>query len=284
MSGQADNAPPHVIVFGNEKGGSGKSTTAMHVTCALLRDGFAVGALDMDVRQRSLGRYLENRQIYMDRHGVDLTMPELLSVPAEAIDAASSADATGEAAFWSALIDAARGRLDYLVVDCPGSDTPLSRLAHAHADTLVTPLNDSFIDFDLLARIDPETYAVRTPSLYSERVWEARKQRAMRREGLLDWIVMRNRLSVLDARNKRRVGEALNVLAKRIGFRLAPGFSERVIFRELFPNGLTLLDLRESGVEQTMTMSHVAARQEVRELMSALNLGASPAMHALDIA
>lgn len=274
----AQRERPHVIVFGNEKGGSGKSTTAMHVTCALLSQGFAVGALDLDIRQRSFTRYLENRRLYGERHGVELAMPDLLDLA----PGATAADVEPEPSAFATLLERHAGSLDYLVADCPGHDTPLSRLTHAHADTLVTPLNDSFVDLDLLARIDPETYAVLSPSLYSERVWEARKQKAIRRDGMLDWVVMRNRLSVLDARNKRRVGAALNALAKRIGFRLAPGFSERVIFRELFPSGLTLLDLRDERLGQSLTMSHVAARQEVRDLMTALELSGAPARHALE--
>jgi chromosome partitioning protein len=101
-------------------------------------------------------------------------------------------------------------------------------------------------------------------------VWEQKKQRAQRDGGSIDWIVMRNRLATLDARNKRRVGGLIEQLAKRIGFRLAPGFSERVIFRELFLKGLTLLDLAESGTE--MTFSHVAARQELRGLLDTIGL------------
>src|SRR3546814_12498496 len=70
----------------------------------------------------------------------------------------------------------------------------------------------------------------------------------------------RNRLAHREARNMRRVGAALGELAKRVGFRVIPGLSERVIYRELFPRGLTLLDLAAMG--QT-SLSHVAARQEL---------------------
>ena len=50
----------HVIVLGNEKGGSGKSTTAMQLFVALARAGHRVGALDLDFRQQSFFRYLDN--------------------------------------------------------------------------------------------------------------------------------------------------------------------------------------------------------------------------------
>ena len=57
----------HIIVFGNEKGGSGKSTSCMHVATALARMGHRVGALDLDLRQRSFGRYVENRRAFIAR-------------------------------------------------------------------------------------------------------------------------------------------------------------------------------------------------------------------------
>jgi chromosome partitioning protein len=133
-------------------------------------------------------------------------------------------------------------------------------------------MNDSFVDFDLLGRVDPQSWKIKGPSVYSEMVWESRKRRAMADGGTIDWVVMRNRLSTLAAKNKRRVENVLEALADRIGFRLAPGFGERVIFREMFPSGLTLLDLRSEGVDAQMSMSHVAARAEVRGLLDELNL------------
>ncbi|MHA7872240.1 MAG: division plane positioning ATPase MipZ, partial [Hyphococcus sp.] len=168
------------------------------------------------------------------------------------------------------------GDCDFVVIDCPGANTHLSRLAHLHADTIITPLNDSFVDFDLLARLNPETGRVAGPSLYSEMVWDARKQRAMTGvPGGIDWVVMRNRLSATKARNKKNMGEKLEDLAGRIGFRLARGFGDRVIYRELFPMGLTLLDLggRDAPVRLS-TMSHVTARLEIRSLIASLNLPA----------
>jgi chromosome partitioning protein len=166
-------------------------------------------------------------------------------------------------------------------VDAPGGDTFLSRLAHTNADLLITPLNDSFVDFDLLGDVNPQSMEVIRPSFYSEMVWNCRKQRARNSRQLIDWVVMRNRMSPLEARNKQRVGEALDNLAKRIGFRLAPGLSERVIYRELFPAGLTLLDLTDEGSTVTFTMSHVAARQELRDLLIVLQL---PELRGAEIA
>ena len=258
MSARTDGA--HIIVLGNEKGGSGKSTTAMHVIVGLLHEKRRVGCLDLDVRQGTLSRYVANRIEFCRRGGVRLPMPEQIGL--DPPDVAALEPAVRELALLT----------DVVVIDCPGSDTPLSRRAHAMADTLITPLNDSFIDFDVLARVDAEGVKVVRPSHYAEMVWEQRKQRALERRAPIDWIVMRNRLSALDARNKRDIAHALESLAQRIGFRLAPGFGERVIFRELFLKGLTLLDLREPGTGGGLTMSHVAARQEVRGLLQALRL------------
>lgn len=251
----------HIIVIGNEKGGSGKSTTSMHIATALARMGHRVGALDLDVRQRSFGRYLENRAAFMAREEVGLPLPilgELQSTSADDADPLSDA------------LRVLEDECDFILLDCPGSHTRLSQMAHMLADTLVTPMNDSFIDFDLLARISPEG-EILGPSIYAEMVWHARQMRAQAGAPPIDWLVLRNRLGTQEMHNKRKVGAALSNLSKRIGFRVAPGFAERVIFRELFPNGLTLLDLRDLGTRQ-LSMSNIAARQELRDLITALNL------------
>lgn len=247
----------HIIVVGNEKGGSGKSTTSMHVATALARMGHKVGGLDLDVRQRSFGRYLENRMAFTKREGLDLPTP-MLGELGEGNDPLTPA------------LHALEAECDFILLDCPGSHTKLSQMAHTLADTLITPLNDSFVDFDLLARMSPEG-KVLGPSIYAEMVWAARQMRAEAGAGPIDWIVLRNRLGTQAMHNKRKVGGALTTLSKRIGFRVTAGFSERVIFRELFPRGLTLLDLKEVGTE-SLSMSNIAARQELRDLIATLAL------------
>ncbi|HXI86561.1 MAG TPA: division plane positioning ATPase MipZ [Parvularculaceae bacterium] len=262
----------HVIVLGNEKGGSGKSTAAMHIVVALMKTGHRVAAIDLDMRQKSLSRYIENRRKFSENKGKELLFPVEPQVVASSLDSREAARAEETADFTSAL--QALSDCDYVVIDCPGADTHLSRLAHAHADTIVTPLNDSFVDFDLLARLDPVTGAVTGPSVYSEMVWSARKRRAMSGvPGGIDWVVMRNRLSAMKARNKAEMGRKLEDLSARIGYRLARGFGDRVIYRELFPMGLTLLDLggRDAPVRLS-TMSHITARIEIRSLIATLKL------------
>lgn len=250
----------HIIVVGNEKGGSGKSTTSMHVATALARMGHRVGALDLDVRQRSFGRYLENRAHFTGKEGIDLPTPLLGRLEAEMDGLDPLSRAVGEL----------EPDCDFILLDCPGSHTRLSQMAHSLADTLITPMNDSFIDFDLLARLSPEGNIL-GPSIYAEMVWGARQLRGQAGAGPIDWLVLRNRLGTQQMHNKRKVGGALDTLSRRIGFRVAPGFSERVIFRELFPRGLTLLDLKDIGTDQ-LSMSNIAARQELRDLIGELRL------------
>ncbi|TVQ52035.1 MAG: ATPase [Rhodobacteraceae bacterium] len=261
----------HVVVLGNEKGGSGKSTTAMHLFVALARQGYRIGAMDLDLRQQSFFRYLENRRAYAERKSAPLLMPEQAAVAPSDAALRAEADAQDRARLRE-TVAGLRERCDFVIIDCPGSHSVLSQQAHAEADTLITPLNDSLIDFDLLARVDPATGKVLGPSIYAEMVWRGRQMRAEAGRRPSDWVVMRNRMATLDARNKRRVGGMLAELSKRIGFRVAPGFSERVIFREMFLQGLTLLDIRAEGADQPLSMSHVAARQEVRELLRTLAL------------
>ena len=260
----------HVIVLGNEKGGSGKTTTCMHLIVALLRLGFTVGTIDIDSRQRSLSRYIENRRQTMLKEGVNLPQPQHVVVTRSAMNIVKEAEEDDRERFTQAL-NRLRATHDFVVIDSPGSDTYLSRVAHAHADTVITPINDSFVDLDVLANVDGQTMKVIKPSIYSEMVWEQKLQRAKRDGGSIEWIVMRNRLSNIDAKNKRFMTQATTELSRRIGFRVAPGCSERVIFREMFLQGLTVLDIMEMN-KAGLSLSHVAARQEVRDLLKTLRI------------
>lgn len=269
---------PHRIVFANEKGGTGKSTTAVHVAVALASQGARVAVLDLDARQRTMHRYFENRAETMRRRGITLPTATFEVYGGDSIED----------------LDALTARLseahDFVIFDTPGRDDPLARHVATRADTLVTPLNDSFVDFDLIGQVDAETFKVRRLSFYAELIWEARKKRAMatikdandgqgRRE--MDWVVVRNRTGFTEARNQKRIDTALTELSKRVGFRVASGLSERVIYRELFPSGLTLLDKGHLGELGT---SHLVARQELRTLVGGLNLpkprsAANPEVH-----
>ncbi len=248
----------HLIVMANEKGGTGKSTTAVHVGVALALAGLRTALIDLDSRQRTSTRYLENRWLHAQRHGLTLPAPDVAVV---------EDGNNGEAELAQRLQQAST--LDFIIIDSPGRDSALARAAMARADTLVTPINDSFVDFDLIGEVDGESFEVTKPSFYAELVWQARTRRAREQGRPMDWVVIRNRLSALDARNKQRMGAALDTLSKRVGFRVLPGLSERVIFREFFPRGLTLLD---RAALSDFSLSHVAARSELRALLIGLNL------------
>ncbi len=261
----------HVIVFGNEKGGTGKSTTAMHVVVALLKSGSSVAVVDLDARQRSLHRYIENREKFQPQYEALLEVPESHVIGASVHDSVKEKNSDEKDRLGSLLTELS-ARVDFIVIDCPGNDTNLARLAHSIADTLVTPLNDSFVDLDLIGQVDQMNYSVNSLSHYSEAVWESRKQRTLYKKNPLDWIVMRNRISTLNTRNMQRVHAAIEGLQTRIDFRYVPGLSERVVYRELFPKGLTLLDISALKAEEKSNMSHVAARFEIRQLIESLNL------------
>lgn len=261
----------HVIVIGNEKGGSGKTTTTMHLISALLRLGFKVASLDIDARQRSLSRYVENRLQTMEEQKIRLPMSTHHIIHKSPYNIVQEAEDDERERFEEIMQDLLPSH-DFIVIDGPGNDTFLSRFAHSYADTVITPINDSFIDLDVLGKVDGNTLKVQKPSIYSEMIWEQKLKRAKRDGGSIEWIVMRNRLSNIDARNKRFMGKAVQELARRIGFRIAPGFSERVIFRELFLKGLTVLDVIDTSSNIKVSISHVAARQEVRDLLANLKL------------
>lgn len=268
--GQARSA--HVVVLGNEKGGSGKSTTAMHVAVALMKAGQRVATIDLDSRQQSFTRYVENRRAWSVKAGLRLELPTHYCV-ARGEGARVDENEAAEFAGFAAAVSAVERTHDCIVIDTPGTDSYLMRLAHSMADTLITPLNDSFVDFDVLGTVDPATFAVTGASHYAEMVREARRQRRVLDGSLTDWVVVRNRLAMLGSRNKRLVGEGLNELALQLGFRCTDGFSERVVYREMFPRGLTALDdLHEATLGTRPNMSHLTARQEVTALLAMLRL------------
>ncbi|PWB61585.1 MAG: ATPase [Bradyrhizobiaceae bacterium] len=262
----------HVIVLGNEKGGSGKSTSAMHIAVSLLKAGQRVATIDLDSRQKTLTHYVENRRAWAAHAKLPLEVPVHFTV-ARAEGASVEANEAAEFAGFADAITAVEHTHDFVVIDSPGTDSYLMRLAHSMADTLVTPLNDSFLDFDVLGTVDATSFEVTGVGHYAEMVRDARRQRRIVDGGNTDWIVVRNRLALLGSRNKRLVGECLDQLGLRLGFRATEGFAERVVYREFFPRGLTALDnLDEATLGTRPNLSHVTARQEVRTLVERLKL------------
>lgn len=266
------NRKPHIFVVGNEKGGAGKTTCSMHLIIGLLDRGYHIASIDVDSRQGSLSSYINNRKLYNDKNpGNKVLMPVHFHIQDSTAKSITDKEEEEKNRFGQVL-DQVKDYADYIVIDTPGSYTHLSRFAHSYADTVITPVNDSFLDLDVMAKIDGETFDIVKPSIYSQMIWEQKMERAARDKGSVDWVVLRNRLANLDAHNKRNVHDALEKLSKRISFRIAPGFSERVIFRELFPQGLTLLDLKVANYNKAFSISHVAARQELRSFLEALGI------------
>ena len=268
----AVSSSAHVIVLGNEKGGSGKSTAAMHVAVALLKAGQRVATIDLDSRQKTLTKYVENRRAWARRARIELELPTHYHVRrGEGVRV--DENETAEFAGFAEAITAAEHSHDFVVIDTPATDSYLMRLAHSMADTLVSPLNDSFMDFDVLGSVDPATFAVTGESHYAEMVRDTRRKRRQLDGATTDWIVVRNRLSMIGSRNKRAIAESLNELGLRLGFRAVDGFAERLIYRELFPRGLSAFDnLDKETLGTRPSMSHVTAHQEVRALIDCLKL------------
>ena len=277
-------ADPTVIVVGNEKGGAGKSTLAIHIATGLLHAGKRVAIIDLDLRQRSMARFFASRAAWTAANGQPLPMPIEPDMGDGKLLARAGEDE--QLARFEAAFAEARAGADVILIDTPGGDTLLSRTAHGLADQIVTPMNDSFVDFDLLGQVDPVTLDLLKPSIYSESVWEARKHRALKegRNVTIDWIVVVNRMAVAEARNRRRLEERMQKLARRVGFRMGPGLRDRVIYRELFPFGLTVADLSNEIRPVSVSLAHVAARQEMRNLMQALGLESGALAAPLDAA
>ena len=268
MNTSSKSKKPYIIVLGNEKGGSGKSTTAMHVIVSLLELGFKVSSIDVDARQGTLSRYIENRRKYASEKKAKILIPDhhaLLKSTEDSFEKSKKEDEKNLSTLLASLKES-----DFIVIDTPGSDLYLSHLAHSYADTIITPLNDSFVDLDVMVHLKPDSLELDKPSIYANRIWEQKKEKAMRERGTIDWIVLRNRLSNIHSTNKQKMEKVLTALSKRLAFRCVSGFSERVIFREMFLSGLTLLDLTHVGLP--LKFSHIAAKQELRALIESINL------------
>jgi chromosome partitioning protein len=269
---QGQSGTAHVVVLGNEKGGSGKSTTALHIAVALLKAGQRVATIDLDCRQQSFTRYIANRAGWARQAGLALEVPEHACIRLGQSMQVADNEAVELEQFMTA-VSAVERTHDFIVIDTPGSDSYLMRLAHSMADTLVTPINDSFLDFDVLGTVDAASYTVTGESHYAKMAREARRKRRQHDGSSTDWIVVRNRLSMIGSRNKMLVAGVLDQLSLRLGFRAIDGLAERVMYREFFPRGLTALDdLNEATLGRRPSMGHVTAREEVIELLRKLKL------------
>lgn len=264
---QATATHAHVVVLGNDKGGSGKSTIALHIAVALLKAGQRVATIDLDCRQRSFTHYIENRRAWARRSGRALELPHhQLMHPGDGLQIADNESA--ECAEFVDAVSEVENSHDFIVIDTPGTDSYLMRLAHAMADTLVTPLNDSFMDCDVLASVDPVTYSVTGEGHYAEMVRDSRRKRRQLDGVSTDWIVVRDRLPTPESRDKAGVAGLLDDLSWRLGFRSIDGLAEREVYRELFLRGLTALDETMPGTGPVA--EYESARTEVTRLLAQL--------------
>ncbi len=258
----------HIIVFANEKGGVGKSTSAFHTCIALCNAGERVASLDVDLRQLTLDRALSARIETAREYGVTLPGPEqiLLVQPNEKE--------------LETKLQMARIHYNFIVIDVGGHDSAIARRAIYMADTIVTPVNDSFIDLDMLGRIDPRTGEMKTLGNFARLVEHLKEPGLGFRQKPLDWVVMQNRSRSLGTKNARKVVDALEKIAPAAGFRLVPGLRERVTYRELFPLGLTLFDL---NAVPGHGRAQPAARAEIWAMLRALNLPSEALAQAVHI-
>ncbi len=256
---QNKNKKSHIIVVSNEKGGVGKSSISMHLAIKLLNEGFSVATLDFDGAQGSLSKYIENRKMFCDLSSAKLASPTHFRFAPKEAKGAHMAEI-------SMLVDEVSKKFDAIIIDTPGGRNYLFDLAHSFADTLITPISDSLIDLSALADIDYLTNKIKSVGHYASFVWDVKKQKAKKGEHGLNWMVVGNKLSSYNSNNKKKVFELLDKISKQYGFRYIEGMKDRVIYKELFLQGLTVLDFNNEKLKQKMSVSHLAAKREIRSI------------------
>jgi len=262
----------HVIVVANEKGGTGKSTLSIHISVALLKAGFRVATIDLDTRQRTLTRFFENRASWAATAPWDVELPFH-----RALERGSSTNLhdneTAEFGAFASAVGEVEHSYEFVVIDTPATDSYLMRLAHSLADTLVSPMNDSFIDVDVFSRVHHDRTQRGQIAHYADLVLEARRKRKLVDQGIIDWVLVRNRISSVQSNNAKQIVASLSKLAVELQFRPTEGLHDRVIFRELFPIGLTALDPIEDAMRNgALTASQSGARAEIEKLVATLQL------------
>lgn len=262
MTEEIQNKKAHIIVVSNEKGGTGKSTISMHLAIKLMQEGFSVATIDLDGRQGSLSKYIENRKRFCEQQNIFLPIPDHTRVYLEENPYLISQARDSLASLIKQKINV----FDAIIIDTPGTKNYLFEEGHKYADTVITPMSDSLVDLNVIADIDYQTNRILKPGHYSNFIWDIKKYLASQGKPYLNWIVCGNKLSSFKSKNKTAVFAHLERLSKIYGFRLFSGLKDRVIYKELFLEGLTVLDLSNEALKCKMTVSHIAAKREITSL------------------
>src|SRR4051794_22158811 len=144
QASQGQSGSAHVVVLGNENGGSGTSTPALRIAVALLKAGQRVATLDLDCRQQSFTHYINTRSAWARRTKLDLELPLHRCIKlGETMQVAENENS--EFLQFMEAVSAVEGSFDFIVIDTPGTDSYLMRLAPLMGDTLVTPVNHRFL-------------------------------------------------------------------------------------------------------------------------------------------
>jgi len=271
----------------------------MHIVVALLKAGKRVACFDLDLNQQTLTRYLANRQEWDRKHGRKLQLPDHYPVKERNaygtarnlkqfiaqlrkdrrarkenfIDSGGLSHSADLRQFISQLREIGRAdKHDFIIIDTPSGVQHLSLIAHGMADTLITPINDSFFDLDVLVAMESSDLEPQL-SAYANMVWRALEARSNVSGRATDWIIVRNRLEPADSNNQRQITLVLDVLQRKLGFRVARGLLERPAYREFFAAGLTVFDFAEGSESSAeFNRSNSIARVELENLIREIGL------------
>jgi chromosome partitioning protein len=244
----------------------------MHLAVGLIKAGRRVATLDIDFEGRTLSQYIHNRLGFAQANELALDTPAHYRVTDALSNTKSGETETAEINFISSAIAAAESDHDFIIIDTPSVLTKSNLFAHALADTVISPINDSFLDLDAIVPSTEMTQEI-ARSAYTAAIHRAREARELVTSRTIEWLVIPNRVfSSLDTRNERTIRMAIEEASLRLGFRIAPGIAELLVYRQLFPKGLTAFDpMEESLLGVKPGISHVLARQDLRQLTSLVN-------------
>jgi chromosome partitioning protein len=244
----------------------------MHIIVALLKAGKRVASFDLDSNQLTLSRYISNRGDWAREQKLRLELPDHTPITEEPLYGRGPSDPATLKQFISQFKRITRkSSHDFIIIDTPGGAQHLSLVAHGMADTLITPINDSLIDLDVLVAIEPMGREPR-PSTYAAAVLRALQTRRKVCGLATDWVVVRNRLELVPSRNHGRITQVLHVIQDRLGFRTAGGLLERPVYRELFAAGLTAFDDVAGLTKGGEPGDELLARREVEDLIRDIGL------------